>query len=102
MGKSSRGRRAVAEQLGMLDEKRAAASRGGDEDVEPGGGRRGAGVRAKGRQRRGKLPSDRAIASTMIVRIIRWIFKLAAFCILASVALVIIYRVVDPPITPLM
>jgi len=38
----------------------------------------------------------------MIGRIFRWIFKGIAFFILASVALVIIYRVVDPPITPLM
>jgi monofunctional biosynthetic peptidoglycan transglycosylase len=109
MGKSSRGRRAVAEQLGMLDEKRSAARRGNEDDDEPrggaggrGAGGRGAGPRAKARGRRGKLPSDRAIASAMIVRIFRWVFRLVAFCILASVALVIIYRIVDPPITPLM
>jgi monofunctional biosynthetic peptidoglycan transglycosylase len=99
MGKSSRGRRAVAEQLGLMDEK-------GEETPTAGGpatrakGKPGAGGSRGGRRR--KLPSDRAIAGTMIVRIFRWIFRLIAFFILASVALVVIYRVVDPPITPLM
>lgn len=36
------------------------------------------------------------------MRIFRWIGRLIAFCILASVAITVVYRVVDPPITPLM
>ncbi len=36
------------------------------------------------------------------MRIIRWVFRLIAFFLLASVALVLIYKVIDPPITPLM
>lgn len=38
----------------------------------------------------------------MIGRIFRWIGRLIAFFILSSIALVLIYRVVDPPLTPLM
>jgi len=36
------------------------------------------------------------------MRILRWIGRFIAFCVLASVAVTIIFRVVDPPITPLM
>lgn len=36
------------------------------------------------------------------MRIFRWIGRLIAFCVLASVAVTLVYRVVDPPITPLM
>lgn len=98
MGTNPRGRRAVAKQLGMLDEKQNAASGSPGEDASR--GRRGS--KPKRRMRRGKLPSDRAIAGAMFGRILRWVFRVITFFILASVALVIIYRVVDPPITPLM
>lgn len=88
MGKSSKGRRAVAGQLGMLDDNKTPNA------PSPSG---------KGsRPGRRSLPSDRAIATTMIRRIFRWTFRLITFFILASIALVLIYRVVDPPLTPLM
>jgi monofunctional biosynthetic peptidoglycan transglycosylase len=85
MSKRSQGRRAVAEELGLFN--------------SPGSGPAST---TASRVRRGRLPSDRAIASAMILRIFRWVFRLVAFCVLASIAIVVIYRVVDPPITPLM
>ncbi|HVZ40731.1 MAG TPA: monofunctional biosynthetic peptidoglycan transglycosylase [Candidatus Kapabacteria bacterium] len=38
----------------------------------------------------------------MIRRLFKWTIRLIAFFFLASIALVLIYRVVDPPVTPLM
>jgi monofunctional biosynthetic peptidoglycan transglycosylase len=105
MGKSSRGRRAVAEQLGLLDEQ------GQSGQTSPGrssgaSGRRTAPRRDTGgrppAKRSGKLPSDTTILGVMIGRILRWAIRLVAFFFLASVALVLIYKVVDPPLTPLM
>jgi len=96
MARSSRGRRAVAEQLGLLD---------GQENDIPAPKRRPASGRSGGKaspRRKAKLPTDGTIFRTMIVKIFRWIVRLAAFFVLASVALVLLYRVVDPPLTPLM
>lgn len=83
MANNTKGRRAAAEELNLLDAQEGRAA----------GGRT---------VRRNKLPSDGAIASAMIRRLFRWIFRLVAFFFIASIALVVIYRVVDPPITPLM
>ena len=75
----SKGRRATAEQLGLLE----------NPDVGKG---------------RGKLPSDRAI----LMRILRKLFRIAlplrvaATFIIGSIALTLLYRFVDPPLTPLM
>lgn len=99
MAGSTRGRRAMAEQLGLLDED--AGQSGAQSASKP----RRKTVRGKGStspKGRKKLPSDGAILSTMIVRIFRWGMRLVAFCLLASAALVLVYRVVDPPLTPLM
>ncbi len=83
MANNTKGRRAAAEELNLLDARERHA--------------------ANGRTvRRNKLPSDGAIATAMIRRLFRWIFRLVAFFFIASIALVVIYRVVDPPITPLM
>jgi monofunctional biosynthetic peptidoglycan transglycosylase len=107
MSKSSRGRRAVAEQLGLIDQYEQRAT----QTTRPAPGRKGSsnGPRKRassgdggGAQKRGKLPSDRTIAGAMIVRLIRWAIRLFAFFVLASIALVIVYRVIDPPLTPLM
>ncbi|MDB5035798.1 MAG: Biosynthetic peptidoglycan transglycosylase [Chlorobi bacterium] len=38
----------------------------------------------------------------MIGRLFRWAVRLVAFFFLASIALVVVYRVIDPPLTPLM
>lgn len=98
----------MAEQLGLIDqhEQRANQTRpapkrsGGGPSNQPKG--RAPSVASEGTPGRGKLPSDRTIAGAMIVRIIRWAFRLFAFFVLASIALVLIYRVIDPPLTPLM
>ena len=69
-----RGRRAAAERLGLLGEK------GG-----PGG-----------------YPSDRKILGRIVARFFRILLRLAATFIIGSVALVLLYRFIDPPVTPLM
>ena len=105
MAKRSRGRRAVAEQLGLIDEEissRAGQGRaGGGAKGAPRGGTRGAGP-SRNAGRGGALPSDGAIVATMIKRIFGWVFRLIAGFVIASIALVIIYRFIDPPLTPLM
>lgn len=78
MAQRSRGRRATAEKLGLLNEE-------GNE---------------KGR--RGKLPSDGAIFSRVVRRIFRIAFRIVLTFFIGSVALVLLYRFVDPPLTPLM
>jgi|GEM_PF-148587 len=107
MSKSSRGRRAMAEQLGLIDQYDQQRTT----DSQPSAPGRSAGRRPQkpggrpsppGAPGRGKLPSDRAIAGTMIGRLLRWAVRLVAFFLLASIALVLIYRVIDPPLTPLM
>lgn len=71
--RTSRGRRASAEELGLIE---------------------------KGR--RGRLPSDRTIVGVILRRTVRILLRLAATFIVGSVALVILYRFIDPPVTPLM
>ena len=51
---------------------------------------------------RSKLPSDRAIVTSLVRRIYRWTYRLIGAFVIASVSLVVIYRFVDPPVTPLM
>jgi monofunctional biosynthetic peptidoglycan transglycosylase len=107
MSKSSRGRRAVAEQLGLIDQYEQRANQTTRPAPARKGSSNGARKRASsgdggGAPKRGKLPSDRTIAGAMIVRLIRWAIRLFAFFVLASIALVIVYRVIDPPLTPLM
>ncbi len=105
MSKSSRGRRAMAEQLGLIDQydqqrttdRSTPGGSAGQRPQQP-----GERPSPSGGPRRGKLPSDRAIAGTMIGRLLRWAVRLVAFFLLASIALVLIYRVIDPPLTPLM
>ena len=75
--RGSRGRKATAEHLGMLAEG------------EPGKGGR-------------KLPSDRAILGRLFRKIFRILFRVAATFVIGSITLTLIYRFVDPPITPLM
>ncbi|MBC8145484.1 MAG: monofunctional biosynthetic peptidoglycan transglycosylase [bacterium] len=41
-------------------------------------------------------------AGSLVRRLLRWIYRIAGAFIVVSVALVVIYRFVDPPITPLM
>ena len=69
----TRGRRASAEELGLLEQGR-----------------------------RGKLPSDRTILSRIIKRAARLLLRVAATFVIGSVTLVILYRFIDPPVTPLM
>ncbi len=104
MAKSSQGRRAIAGQLGLLEQKEQR-----EEGMEPaartGVQRTTAGRRRSGRSaagRTGKLPSDGTIIRTIMLRLLRWAVRLIAFFLLASIALVLLYRVVDPPLTPLM
>lgn len=68
-----RGRRAAAERLGLVGEER---------------GRR--------------LPSDRTILGRILGRFLRILLRLVATFVIGSVALVLIYRFIDPPMTPLM
>jgi monofunctional glycosyltransferase len=90
----NRGRRDIASHLGLLDN----APQGDPTVVVKRGGRPSA---PKSRRRK-KLPSDRAIVTTIALRLFRWAYRLAGAFIIASVALVVIYRFVDPPVTPLM
>lgn len=78
MAQRTRGRRATAEKLGLL------------EDSE--------GKRRSGR----KLPSDGAIVSRLFRRLFRIVLRVAATFFIGSIALVLLYRFVDPPVTPLM
>jgi monofunctional biosynthetic peptidoglycan transglycosylase len=64
--------------------------------------RAGARKGAKASRRRKKLPSDSSIVGAIGRRILRWIYRLAATFFIGSVAIVVLYRFVDPPITPLM
>ena len=73
----TRGRRDTAGRLGLLAEE-------------------------SGKKGRAPLPSDRAILSRILRRIGRILLRLAATFVIGSIALVIIYRFVDPPVTPLM
>jgi len=100
MAKSTRGRRAVAEQLGLIEEVESGNTGSAGKRTPGRGGAKGGGRR--GGTGRKKLPSDGAILGTMIKRIFRWIFRMIAAFLIGSVALVIVYRFVDPPITPLM
>ena len=81
MAQRSRGRRATAEKLGLLDDNEA----------------------ANGKRRSGKkLPSDGAIFGRLLRKIFRILFRVAITFFIGSVALVLLYRFVDPPLTPLM
>ena len=73
--RGSRGRRATAEQLGLLGENETG---------------------------RGKLPSDGAILGRMVRKIFRFLFRIAATFIIGSITLTLLYRFIDPPLTPLM
>src|SRR5687767_11867118 len=84
MPNSSRGRRLVSEQLSLLPQ-----------DDSP----RHPGVQRRGRR---KLPSDRTIVGAIIRRSAIWGLKLAGGFLLATVGLTILYRFIDPPVTPLM
>lgn len=86
MAKSTRGRRAVAQQLGLVDHPVPAAKSGKREIKPP----------------RQQLPTDRIILWAMIKRVFKWIVRLVAAFFIVSILLVIIYRFIDPPITPLM
>jgi monofunctional biosynthetic peptidoglycan transglycosylase len=104
----------MAEQLRLIDDPQAPSDDGitiRRNGREGGTGRRPASQRSSGSRastrpqpvkRRAKLPSDRTIAGVMLKRIFKWIFRLIATFLLGSVALVIVYRFVDPPVTPLM
>lgn len=107
MAKSSQGRRAVAGQLGLLDQQGGSGGARDTEGARHSSGRIPQGGKGSGRPpasagRGGKLPSDGTILKTIMLRLLRWAVRLVAFFFLASVALVLIYRVVDPPLTPLM
>lgn len=79
MARRTRGRRATAERLGLIDD------------------------RSRGRAgKRPPLPSDGAIVVRLFRRIVRILLRIAATFLIGSIALVLIYRFVDPPITPLM
>lgn len=79
MAQRSRGRRYTAEKLGLLDTPET-----------PGTGRKG------------KLPSDGAIFSRVVRKIFRIVFRIVLTFFIGSIALVLLYRFVDPPLTPLM
>ena len=81
MAQRSRGRRATAEKLGLLDNN------------EESNGKRRAGK---------KLPSDGAIFGRLVRKLFRILFRVAATFFIGSVALVLLYRFIDPPLTPLM
>jgi monofunctional biosynthetic peptidoglycan transglycosylase len=105
MAKSTRGRRAVAEQLGLLDEQQSEGSHHSSEHrgshAAPSRSQHNKGESRPKRKAR-KLPSDGALLGTMIKRIFRWIVRLIGLFLVGSIALVILYRFIDPPITPLM
>ena len=75
--RTSRGRRATAEHLGLLE--------------EGGSGKR-----------RGKLPSDSAILGRILRKLFRLFFRIGATFVIGSITLTLLYRFVDPPLTPLM
>ena len=70
-----RGRRAAAERLGLLAENGGA---------------------------KGGVPSDRKILGRVLGRFFRILARLVATFVIGSVALVLLYRFIDPPVTPLM
>lgn len=70
----TKGRREVSERLGLIDEG------------------------SRGR----RLPSDGTILGRIFRRIARIFLKIAVTFLIGSVTLVLIYRFVDPPLTPLM
>lgn len=49
-----------------------------------------------------RLPSDRAILTRILLKVGRILGRLALTFVLGSIALVLLYRFVDPPLTPLM
>ncbi len=71
--KRTRGRRASAEELGLIE---------------------------KGR--RGRLPSDRTILGRIFRKTAQILLRVGATFIIGSIALVLLYRFIDPPVTPLM
>ena len=85
MPNSSRGRRLVSEQLSLLP-------REDDSPRHPGVSRRA----------RRKLPTDRTILGALLKRVAIWCLKLAGSFVLVTVGLVLLYRFIDPPLTPLM
>src|SRR5688500_17158406 len=93
MNRSNRGRKAVASHLG-LDSASAHAG------VVVRGRHSARAKRARGK--RGKLPADSTIIGAIARRLWRWTYRLIGAFIVISVGLVIIYRFVDPPVTPLM
>jgi monofunctional glycosyltransferase len=84
MPNSSRGRRLVSEQLSLLPQ-----------DESP----RHPGVQRRGRR---KLPSDRRIVGAIIRRSAVWALKLTGGFLMLTVGMTILYRFIDPPVTPLM
>jgi monofunctional biosynthetic peptidoglycan transglycosylase len=91
--RNNRGRRDIASHLGLLDQAV------GDPTMVVA---RGRSKRAAPKSRRRKLPSDRTIAGAFAARIFKWVYRVVAAFALVSVTLVVIYRYVDPPVTPLM
>lgn len=73
MARSSRGRRAVSRQLGLVDSETPR-----------------------------KLPSDRRIVGNLFTRTLRFFLRLVVTFFLGSIGLTALYRFIDPPLTPLM
>jgi monofunctional biosynthetic peptidoglycan transglycosylase len=111
MAQTNRGRRAAAEKLGISGSGGAngRSGRAGNDareyvdliDERPSRGRK---TQPKPRRasKRGKLPSDGTILAALLKGILRWVVRIGAAFLLVSIALVILYRFVDPPVTPLM
>ncbi len=114
MAKSNRGRKAAAERLGLTGDapSNSRDTRGRSEIDDyldlasrPPGGSRRPGKKPAARTapaRRGKLPSDGTILGTLMMRALRWVVRVALFFLVASIATAVLYRFVNPPITPLM
>ena len=95
MAKGTHARRVVSKQLELVDPPHGAAARGKG---------RGKSTGAKKPSPRGsrKLPSDRMIAGALVKRLLRFVGRVIGAFLIVSVGLVVVYRFIDPPLTPLM
>lgn len=111
MAKNNRGRRDVASHLGLVDSpiagdptvvlERESSHRSSGSRSARSKSPRSKSVRSKSRGRK-KLPSDTTIVGVIARRLFRWAYRLIAAFVITSVAMVIVYRFIDPPFTPLM
>lgn len=95
MAKSNRGRRNVASNLGLMEPPV------GDPTVVVNRSAKRRSSKPKSRRRR-RLPSDTSIARALARRLFRWGYRILAGFLIVSVAMVVLYRFIDPPFTPLM